>query len=85
MGSWNFQIIFSRPLLTIIFKLNNDYFKTRDFSSLIKRVITDVINVTSVQSEVLMSKKSVLGVVDFYGLSNNLLKRALRRGFGCLS
>ena len=32
----------SRPLCTIIFKLKNDNFKTRDFSPLIKRVITGV-------------------------------------------
>ena len=40
-GSVNFKIN-SRPLFTIIFKLKNDNFKTRDFSPLIKRVITDV-------------------------------------------
>ena len=32
----------SRPLFTIIFKLKNDNFKSRDFSPLIKRVITGV-------------------------------------------
>ena len=37
----NFKIN-SRPLFTIIFKLKNDNFKTRDFSPLIKRVITGV-------------------------------------------
>ena len=40
-GSVNFKIN-SRPLLTIIFKLKNDNFKTRDFSPLLKRVITGV-------------------------------------------
>ena len=40
-GSVNFKIN-SRPLFTIIFKLKNDNFKTRDFSLLIKRVITGV-------------------------------------------
>ena len=40
-GSVNFKIN-SRPLFTIIFKLKNDNFKTRDFSPLIKRVITGV-------------------------------------------
>ena len=32
----------SSPLFTIICKLKNDNFKTRDFSPLIKRVITGV-------------------------------------------
>ena len=32
----------SRPLFTIIFKLKNDNFKTRDFSPLIERVIAGV-------------------------------------------
>ena len=41
-GSVNFKMN-SRPLFTIIFKLKNDNFKTRDFSPLIKRVITGVI------------------------------------------
>ena len=43
-GSVNFKIN-SRPLFTIIFKLKNDNFKTRDFSPLIKRVITGVLYV----------------------------------------
>ena len=38
-GSVNFKIS-SRPLFTIIFKLKNDNFKTRDFSPLIKRILT---------------------------------------------
>jgi len=37
----NFKIN-SRPLLTIIFKLKNDNFKTRDFSPLIERVLAGV-------------------------------------------
>ena len=37
-GSVNFKIN-SRPLFTIIFKLKNDNFKTRDFSPLIERVL----------------------------------------------
>ena len=40
-GSVNYKIN-SRPLFTIIFKLKNDNFKIRDFSPLIKRVITGV-------------------------------------------
>ena len=40
-GSVNLKIN-SRPLFTVIFKLKNDNFKTRDFSPLIKRVITGV-------------------------------------------
>ena len=40
-GSVNFKINY-RPLFTIIFKLENDNFKTRDFSPLIQRVITGV-------------------------------------------
>ena len=40
-GSVNFKIN-SRPLFTIIFKLKNDNFKTRDFSPLIERVLTGV-------------------------------------------
>ena len=40
-GSVNFKIN-SRPLFAVIFKLKNDNFKTRDFSPLIKRVITGV-------------------------------------------
>ena len=35
----NFKIN-SRPLFTIIFKLKNDNFKTRDFSPLIERVLS---------------------------------------------
>ena len=37
----NFKID-SRPPFTITFKLKNDNFKTRDFSPLIKRVLTGV-------------------------------------------
>ena len=37
-GSVNFKIN-SRPLFTVIFKLKNDNFKTRDFSPLIERVL----------------------------------------------
>ena len=37
----NFKIN-SRPLFTIIFKLKNDNFKTRDFSPLIERVLFGV-------------------------------------------
>ena len=40
-GSVNFRIN-SRPLFTIIFKLKNDNFKTRDFSPLIERVLAGV-------------------------------------------
>ena len=40
-GSVNFKIN-SRPLFTIIFKLKNDNFKTRDFSPLIKWVLAGV-------------------------------------------
>ena len=40
-GSVNFKINF-RPLFTIIFKLKNDNFKTRDFSPLIERVLAGV-------------------------------------------
>ena len=40
-GSVNFKIN-SRPLFTIIFKLKNNNFKTRDFSPLIERVLTGV-------------------------------------------
>ena len=40
-GSVNFKIN-SRPLFTIIFKVKNDNFKTRDFSPLIERVLTGV-------------------------------------------
>ena len=40
-GSVNFKIN-SRPLFTIIFKLKNDNFKTRDFSPLIERVLVGV-------------------------------------------
>ena len=40
-GSVNFKIN-SRPVFTIIFKLKNDNFKSRDFSPLIKRVTTGV-------------------------------------------
>ena len=40
-GSVNFKIN-SRPLFTIIFKLKNDNFKTRDFSLLIERVLAGV-------------------------------------------
>ena len=40
-GSVNFKIN-SRPLFTIIFKLKNGNFMTRDFSPLIKRVLADV-------------------------------------------
>ena len=37
----NFRIN-SRPLFTIIFKLKNDNFKTRDFSPLIEKVLAGV-------------------------------------------
>ena len=37
----NFKIN-SRPLFTIIFKLKNDNFKTRDFSPLIERALAGV-------------------------------------------
>ena len=37
----NFKIN-SRPLFTVIFKLKNDIFKTRDFSLLIERVLAGV-------------------------------------------
>ena len=40
-GSVNFKIN-SRPLFTVIFKLKNDIFKTRDFSLLIERVLAGV-------------------------------------------
>ena len=40
-GSVNFKIN-SRPLFTIILKLKNDNFKTRDFSPLIERVLIGV-------------------------------------------
>ena len=40
-GSVNFKIN-SRPLFTIICKLKNDNFKTRDFSPLIERVLAGV-------------------------------------------
>ena len=40
-GSVNFKIN-SRPLFTVIFKLKNDNFKTRDFSPLIERVLAGV-------------------------------------------
>ena len=40
-GSVNFKIN-SRPLFTIIFKLKNGNFMTRDFSPLIKRVLAGV-------------------------------------------
>ena len=40
-GSVTFKIN-SRPLFTIIFKLKNDNFKTRDFSPLIERVLAGV-------------------------------------------
>ena len=40
-SSVNFKIN-SRPLFTIIFKLKNDNFKTRDFSPLIERVLAGV-------------------------------------------
>ena len=43
-GSVNFKIN-SRPLFTIISKLKNDNFKTRDFSPLIERVLTGVMKV----------------------------------------
>ena len=42
-GSVNFKIN-SRPLFTIIFKLKNDNFMTRDFSPLIEWVLTGVYN-----------------------------------------
>ena len=42
-GSVNFKIN-SRPIFTIIFKLKNDNFKTRDFSPLIERVLAGVIH-----------------------------------------
>ena len=45
----NFKIN-SRPLFTIIFKLKNDNFKTRDFSPLIERALAGV-NAVSVQSK----------------------------------
>ena len=41
----NFKIN-SRPLFTIILKLKNDNFKTRDFSPLIERVLAGVMNGT---------------------------------------
>ena len=40
-GLVNFKIDF-RPLFTIIFKLKNDNFKTRDFNALIERVLAGV-------------------------------------------
>ena len=40
-GSVNFKIN-SRPIFTIIFKIKNDNFKTRDFSPLIERVLAGV-------------------------------------------
>ena len=43
-GSVNFKINY-RPLFNILCKLKNDNFKTRDFSPLIKRVITGVLQV----------------------------------------
>ena len=42
-GSVNFKIN-SRPLFTVIFKLKNDKFLTRDFSPLIERFLTGVCN-----------------------------------------
>ena len=53
-GSVNFKIN-SRPLFTIIFKLKNGNFMTRDFSPLIKKVLAGVINL------------SVTTVVQFWG------------------
>ena len=41
-GLGEFQNKKSRPLFTIIFKLKNDDFKTRDFSPLIERVLAGV-------------------------------------------
>ena len=45
-GSVNFKIN-SRPLFTIIFKLKNDNFMTRDFSPLIEWVLTGVLPLLS--------------------------------------
>ena len=42
----NFKII-SRPLFTIIFKLRNNNFKTRDFSPLIERVLAGVFYISN--------------------------------------
>ena len=61
----NFKIN-SGPLFTIIFKLKNDNFKTRDFSPLIERVLAGVwchqidqkINEIFARISVLASKKS---------------------------
>ena len=47
-GSVNFKIN-SRPLFTIIFKLKNDNFMTRDFSLLIEWVLTGVMQVCKPQ------------------------------------
>ena len=47
----NFKIN-SRPLFTIISKLKNDDFKTRDFSPLIERVLAGVANTQEEMEEV---------------------------------
>ena len=47
----NFKIN-SRPLFTVIFKLKNDNFKTRDFSPLIERVLAGVAYYSMVVVEV---------------------------------
>ena len=49
----NFKIN-SRPLFTIILKLKNDNFKTRDFSPLIERVLAGVLFL--IQSEMVEAK-----------------------------
>ena len=51
----NFKIN-SSPLFTIIFKLKNDNFKTRDFSPLIERVLADE-NTTKNQITIFQIKK----------------------------
>ena len=59
-GLSEFQNKKSRPLFTIIFKLKNDTFKTRDFTPLIKRVITGVRCVASLYTV----KKCVMCLVQ---------------------
>ena len=54
----NFKIN-SRPLFTIIFKLKNDNFKTRDYSPLIERVLAGVWWIVKIRSNTLEQLKYI--------------------------
>ena len=72
-GLGKFQIKKSRPLFTIIFKLKNGNFITRDFSPLIKRVLAGVTHTAPFDSAK-PYQKFVLSVKWQRGSLSNIIK-----------